>query len=219
MLWFNGSLFLLLIVALTLLGFALYRVVSWQINTAVLIIFSALSIGLYARFGSYSAVQNALLADAKQAVIEQAMAEFKNPQIIIQRLQARLQQQPNSAKGWYLLGRLYVSQGQLENANIAFSKANQLKPHDEVILNQLVSTRFFQNKRRLDAQSQAYLADILSLNPNNLDALNLRATDAYLRRDFATAIQQWEKMLPLLTNEPKGRQLVLDMIAKAQASQ
>lgn len=46
---------------------------------------------------------------------------------LITELQAHLQVDPNSSKGWYLLGKLYLSQNRITEANAAFAKAEALK--------------------------------------------------------------------------------------------
>lgn len=46
---------------------------------------------------------------------------------LITEIQAHLQIDPNSSKGWYLLGKLYASQNRIAEANAAFAKAEELK--------------------------------------------------------------------------------------------
>ncbi len=45
---------------------------------------------------------------------------------LISELQTHLQIDPNSSRGWYLLGKLYLSQGRVAEANAAFAKAETL---------------------------------------------------------------------------------------------
>jgi len=46
---------------------------------------------------------------------------------LITELQTHLQADPNSSKGWYLLGKLYLSQNRIHEANAAFAKAQALE--------------------------------------------------------------------------------------------
>jgi len=55
---------------------------------------------------------------------------------VIKRLKKQLEQNPKSAKGWYLLGKLYLSQQNYSAAVDVFSKANNLQPNEpEIMLN------------------------------------------------------------------------------------
>ncbi|MFU8797371.1 MAG: tetratricopeptide repeat protein [Gammaproteobacteria bacterium] len=55
---------------------------------------------------------------------------------VIKRLKKQLETNPNSAKGWYLLGKLYLSQENYTEAVEVFAKANHLQPDDpETLLN------------------------------------------------------------------------------------
>lgn len=45
----------------------------------------------------------------------------------ISRIKKILENSPNDAQGWMILGKLYQSKGDTANANVAFKKARQLK--------------------------------------------------------------------------------------------
>lgn len=48
----------------------------------------------------------------------------------VRRLEARLQEQPDDADGWKMLGRSYMALGEYAAATGAFSKAKNLLPRD-----------------------------------------------------------------------------------------
>lgn len=66
------------------------------------------------------------IAKVRRAQAEALLASFKSPDDIIQQLRARLDHQPHSAKGWFLLGRLYAMQGRQAEAKAAFLEAKRL---------------------------------------------------------------------------------------------
>ena len=60
-------------------------------------------------------------ADDRQAMIN----------AMVERLAARLEQQPNDVEGWTRLGRSYMVLGQPDKARDAYARAVKLKPDDQ----------------------------------------------------------------------------------------
>lgn len=52
---------------------------------------------------------------------------------IIQRIKQKLAANPNDAQGWFILGRIYLSNGNVDDAKKALENAYHLKPHDQEI--------------------------------------------------------------------------------------
>jgi cytochrome c-type biogenesis protein CcmH len=66
-----------------------------------------------------------LMTERNAIAMEKLRAQLGTPQQIIAKLEQHLQQHPDSAEGWYLLGKLYLDQQQMDKAKIAFTKARQ----------------------------------------------------------------------------------------------
>lgn len=94
------------------------------------IIFIMVFTGYYF-WGDFARWQEYLHRNEAQELAQSMLKSIKSPQELIDKLKAKLDAQPESAKGWYLLGRLYSSQKDNQNASLAFAKAHQLKPEDE----------------------------------------------------------------------------------------
>lgn len=60
---------------------------------------------------------------------------------IINRIQARLKIDPNDAKGWFILGKLYLMKNNIKAAKPALEKAHQLQPENTEINRLLELTR------------------------------------------------------------------------------
>ena len=112
-------------------GFTLYAIMALMLLTAV--IFVAWPMRFKPKFGSLLVIVLVISSTGfylfwgapgdwiehqakleQQAKVKKAMQEFKSPEAVITALKNRLAQSPNSAKGWYLLGRLYQSQKTIE---------------------------------------------------------------------------------------------------------
>ena len=93
-------------------GKNLRRLWKTQRKTTVmmLLLIPIMSISLYAYLGS----------STQLARYEEITAIKNNPEKIIARLEKHLQTHPNSAEGWYLLGRLYYTQHHKTKAKQAF---------------------------------------------------------------------------------------------------
>src|SRR5271156_846055 len=78
---------------------------------AVPLLITALSLA-YWRWGAWPDWQNYVHQEAKKQQIEAVLQTIKSPAELIDRMKARLNEDPKNTRGWYLLGRLYVSQGQ-----------------------------------------------------------------------------------------------------------
>jgi len=122
----------------------------------------------------------------KQAEENQARAilkKIKDPSIIIQQLKMYLKKDPDSAQGWYLLGKLYFSQNDFKDALHAFLSARELKPAEinyqlNYLQTKLIVTRSF------NFQDISLLKTIIRQNPENPEALNLLIAYDYLKRKY-----------------------------------
>ena len=114
-----------------------------------------------------------------------------SPEHVIERLKKQLEQDPKSAKGWYLLGKLYIAQQQFSHAVDAFSKANNLQPNDTEIMMDYAQALFITQKTK---QATHFAQQVLLKDPQNPRAINLLASDAFREGDYQEAITQWEKL-------------------------
>jgi cytochrome c-type biogenesis protein CcmH/NrfG len=127
-----------------------------------------------------------------------------------------LSERPDSAQGWYLLGRLYISQAEFTKAVLAFRKANQLTPQQPPIMMAYAESLFLTHGKRLTPLASQLLHQILLKTPNNLEVLNLLAVDAYNKQQFLAAVNYWEQLVYFLDPASKDAKVILQAIATAQ---
>ena len=175
-----------------------------------------LAITLYLQWGDSTGVAERLAMQKNTPEIHKELALYHNPQQLIKRLQEILLQRPTSARGWYLLGRLYVSQGEFPNAVAAFKKANQLQPQQPQIMLQYAESLYFANGQKLSPMAIELLKQVLIKMPNSLDTINLLAMDAYNKHDYPVAIHYWESLLNFLAPTSDDGKTILRAIAEAQ---
>jgi cytochrome c-type biogenesis protein CcmH len=198
--------------ALSLMLYPLRR--SWfALFIAALLLLPSLFL-TYQHWGAWTAWQESRGQQANKARVAALLREIKSPAELITRLKAKLQENPESARGWYLLGRLYASQGKWGLAKDAFLRAYQLKPKDELII-----VNYAQSLWQLNQPFRDLVTALLQRNPTQPDALMMLALDAYKQGDKDQAIYYWQRLLRLVPKRSKEAQMLRKAIAKAQSSE
>ena len=199
-------------------GLALYPLRKQRVKAVLLAPVLIIAVSLaYWQWGAWPAWTHYLKDNAKQARIQAVLHSMHEPADLIDKLKATLQQQPNSARGWYLLGRIYASQNQWVDADEAFAKAHRLQPENEQITVNYVQNLWQLHHQQFDDSSRALLKTVLEKNPNQPDALSMLAMDAYTRNEYQLAIDYWQDLLKLIPNLSEDAKAIRKAIAKAQA--
>lgn len=161
---------------------------------------------------SFYHYQKAQIENQKlQAVIK----EYNGTKGIIEKMKVHLAANPTRAKGWYLLGRVYLSEKSFNEAFDAFSKAYQLKPTNSKYAFQYIVAKELVD-RKSDKETLVIIDRLLKKKPNDLDLLNFLALFHYKRQHFSQAKSVWQQMLPLVESEDK--KWLLEAIEKANNS-
>ena len=209
---------------ITLLFFAvLYLLVALRHRLSVamisLLFLIVTSLGMYGLWGEYQSINQIKRNQRQAAILAKQLKEYNGIDDVIKKMSDHLAQNPNSSKGWFLLGRLYTHQGDLANASRALSNAYALKPDDLKIQLQYMEILYLQNNQQLAGVAKTIFDKLLKQYPNQLDILNFAAADAYTHNDFKHAIDYWQKMLGSLSEGSKERAAIEQAIAKARKQQ
>jgi len=188
---------LILVMLVLALGFIYWPLRSmrrvWLI--VVLVLLSAAALGLYRYWGDSQGLAAFYQQQDRQAMVTEFLDQYDSPEQVINMLKTRLQADPDSAEGWYLLGRLYFSQQDYQPAAQAFATANSLDADDPQILMQYAQALYYVQGGDLSGKPTALLAEILSQDADNVEALNLMAVGAYQQDDYIAAIDLWQRIL------------------------
>ena len=207
----------LLIIALGFVVWPLRCHRGWLVSVCSFIVLS--SITMYYYWGGYTELQKVKQRAQQRLLAEQALKELKTPDAVISRLKDTLKKHPDSAKGWYLLGRIYASMGNAGAAQSAFTKAYRLEPKNLDIRLEYLQSLYIAHNGEQTAEIKLLLDNILSEQPNQPDALNFLAVDAYRHQDYAKAIKYWQRLLAILPRGSQEHQGILEALAKAQKKQ
>lgn len=117
---------------------------------------------------------------------------------MIASLEARLKDNPADVAGWLTLARSYATTGRYADSARAFARLSELVPEDARLLADYADVLAMAQGQNLQGKPLELINRALTLNPDNEKALNLAASAAYQRKDFALAASYWRHLLKLL---------------------
>ena len=163
--------------------------------------------GLYLVLGAPAAL------DPEQTQPELGRADVE---AMVERLAQRLQNQPDDAEGWAMLGRSYRVLGRNLEAAQAYAKAERVVAADPRLLVDYAESLALAHGGSLQGKPAELVARALELDPGNPLALMLSGAVSFQREDYAGALRQWEKVQALLAPGSEEAQAVGESIAKAR---
>lgn len=144
-------------------------------------------------------------ASNKLPPVPAAAAEGMTPEKInqmVDRLAARLKDNPDDLAGWARLARAYKVQGRMDEAANAYAKTGKLMDTDADLLTQyadLLATR----SNSLQGKPSELLKKALAIAPKHPMALMMAGQAAYQIGNYAGAIGHWQNALTVLpANSP-----------------
>jgi cytochrome c-type biogenesis protein CcmH len=163
--------------------------------------------GLYLVLGAPAALH----PEQMQPQLERADVEA-----MVEKLAQRLQNQPDDAEGWAMLGRSYRVLGRNAEAAQAYARAEKVVATDPRLLVDYAESLALAHGGSLRGKPAELVARALELDPGNPLALMLSGAVSFQREDYAGAIRQWEKVQALLAPGSEEAQAVGESIAKAR---
>jgi len=133
---------------------------------------------------------------------------------MIEKLAARLKDQPNDLDGWLRLGRAYVVQGDGAKAVDAYDHAAALKPGDSSIKLQTVSALLAGLKPQdpLPPRAVALLGEVAAVTPDAPEVLWYLGVVAARDGRFSDARDKWTKLLGLLPPDGEDAKMVREAV-------
>jgi cytochrome c-type biogenesis protein CcmH len=136
-------------------------------------------------------------------------------EVMVERLAARLRENPDDTDGWKMLGRSYAVLGRFGEAVDAYSKAALRAPRDAQLLADFADALAMARGRSLQGEPEKLVLRALEIEPGNLKALALAGTAAFERKAFAAAADYWQRVLPLVPPDSEDAQVIRDNVAQA----
>lgn len=178
--------------------------------------FFCMAFAAYWHWGAWSDWCHHVQKKSQEAQVKLMLQAMRDPQELVDKLKAHLAKQPHRAQGWYVLGRLYASQGKWLLAEKAFAEAHRMNPKSERFAVNEAQSLWQLNHQQFNERIRQLLQGVLNRNPKQADALAMLAMDAFLAHAYSRAIEYWERLLAILPPQSGDASAVRKAIAKAR---
>ncbi|MCX8969549.1 heme lyase NrfEFG subunit NrfG [Citrobacter portucalensis] len=187
--------------------------VKWLTAAAVLMVVAC--IGGYLLTPKWQAVrqEQTRLADPLHAFSDEIVQE---KQLLL--LQSQIRANPQDGVKWAQLGEYYLWQNAYHNALLAYEQALRVGGENAEIYSAMATVLYYQAGQHMTPPTREMIDKALALDPAEVTALMLLASDAFMQADYAQAISVWQKVMDL--NSPRvNRAQLVDSINMAKLLQ
>ncbi len=184
--------------------------VKWL--TAVTVLMVVACIGGYLLTPKWQAVrqEQTRLADPLHAFNDENIQE---KQFLL--LQSQIRANPQDGVKWAQLGEYYLWQNAYHNALLAYEQALRVGGENAEIYSAMATVLYYQAGQHMTPPTREMIDKALALDPTEVTALMLLASDAFMQADYAQAILVWQKVMDL--NSPRvNRAQLIDSINMAK---
>ena len=136
---------------------------------------------------------------------------------MVERLAARMRENPDDVQGWQLLGRSYAALGRFNESADAYAQAALRAPRDAQLLVDFADALAMARGQRLEGEPEKLVQRALEIDPQNPKGLALAGTAAFERKDFAKAAEYWQRMLPLVPADSEDARIIQQNVAEARS--
>jgi len=186
---------------------ALPRRGRWTAVT-VAVAMPILAAGLYWRLGGLEAF--APPTPAEQQVTREQIEGM------VAGLAARLEREPNDARGWGMLAQSYYVMQRFSDAARAYAKLTELVPDNADVLADYADALAMAQGRTISGAPLELARRALNIDPNQWKAHALVASEAFDRKDYNTAIVHWEQLQRVAPADSELAKAIAENIAEAR---
>jgi cytochrome c-type biogenesis protein CcmI len=197
---------------------------AWGLGTVLFVV--AGTAALYSQTGHYTELQNWQRAQQQLPVYgERALLSQGEPltdeeiELFALALRTKISKEGDDAVAWFVIGRIWLSKGMLDDAIEAFEKALALTPNRVNVLISYSQALLVGGGDEKLAKAALSLAKVLQQEPENADALSMLAMVAEERGDKAQAQQAWQLLLPKLDKADPRYALVQQKLGLGSAAE
>jgi cytochrome c-type biogenesis protein CcmH len=185
------------------------KAAAWIVAIAIPVV----AVSLYAAIGN----PRGLAPQIRGPVIGAAHAmEPVQIATMVDRLAARLRQNPRDREGWVMLARSYSALSRFNDASNAYKKAVDLWGDEASLLADYADTLAMARGRRLRGEPEGLILRALKADRNNIKALALAGSAEFEKSNFGGAVSYWERLLKLVPPESNIARSVRGGIAQAE---
>lgn len=177
-----------------------------------------ISIFMYIQLGEYRVIEDPSLENPREAVAESPHGQGSNPSIgeMIEQLKTHLKENPEDARGWFMMGRTMMAQQNFAEAVTAYQRSYELSKSapDPSIMLALADALAMTSNRVMTGEPEQLVLEALAMSPENPTALWLAGLAAEQGGRYREAYDYWTKLLPLLSADPNSTAEVQTLLAR-----
>lgn len=138
--------------------------------------------------------------------------------VVIERIRERIQQHPDDAEAWFMLGRAYMNVGEFHNAAESMREALQIDSNNVEVKVRLADALAMTRRGDMQGEPTQLLTEVLQAAPEHPQALWLMGIAQRDEGNHAAAIASWQQLVGLLGSDPRSQQEVSQLIAQSMAA-
>ncbi|WP_028626585.1 MULTISPECIES: c-type cytochrome biogenesis protein CcmI [Pseudomonas] len=165
-----------------------------------------LGFGLYLHWG----------ASDKVELTRELREQPRSIEEMTSRLERVVEAQPESAEGWYFLGRTYMAQDRAADAARAYEQAVKRGGREPELLGQWAQALYFASQKKLTPEVKALTEEALKADPKEITSLGLLGIAGFEEGRYQEAITYWERLITQLPADDPSRGALQGGIDKAR---
>jgi cytochrome c-type biogenesis protein CcmH len=126
---------------------------------------------------------------------------------MVTRLRERLDKEPDNVEGWLVLARTYYTQRNFPEAAAAYERLTKLLPDEPDLLADYADALAMAHGRKISGKPMELVKKALAIDPNHWKALAMAGTEAFVRKDYKTAVAYWERLRNTAGDAPIAKQI------------
>jgi len=176
----------------------------WRTTAALAVTLPVLAMVMYGVLGQPMALDPTVLARGTGQDTEVTPEKLATMATALIR---RLQDEPNSAEGWVMLGRVQRARGLFAEADDAFGKALALTQDDDLWIER-AEVLAQKNSGIFAGEPWAIIQRVLTRNPQHINALLLAGSASFAELNYRSALRFWERARDLVdAHSPDAQEL------------
>ena len=185
---------------------------KWAIGVFALLV-PALSVFMYYELGDYRVIENPQLAVARAETASDPSRPPLSMDQMIQKVKDHLKENPDDARGWFVLGRALMSVQQYGDALAAYQRSYDLAPEEPSVALALADALAMTQNGNMKGEPERLVQKVLQQTPNDPTALWLGGLADEQSGRYRDAYEKWTRLLPMLQDDPESVNEVKSLIA------
>ncbi len=178
---------------------------SYNRFTRIALIFSVpvFAISLYGFLGQPDLIEGGKKQAAASAghATSNGVSKLGTVEEMVEKLAAKLKENPNNAEGWFMLARSYMSMNRYKEAVVALEKTNQLIPNNPVVMLRYADALTMLRGGQISGKPFELIKKAVELKPDDPTGLWLLGMGYEEQGEYQKAISYWNLLMPMLKDE------------------